>query len=411
MKRLQYCSVDMVLVNHMMNRVGSSPILIIRLGVYSSDPVYWYMKMHDGQKNKYGKLNSYAEIKNIKLQSGCRVKVLVSASCIIFRRINLKNLMINKNMKAIGFLLERTIVGDIDKFHTINLKWDNDFCYVAAVEHKLMNQWLGWLKESNISAKIIMPDVLALPFSLGKFSAVKLSNEWLIRNSQLSGFSISSEILAKILDSKFSSAHINTFSSSGNKAINWQSTQYCDVLRIMAENIDYCNANFLCGKYNHFPGIEMNGLTIFRTVLLCLILSAVVCLNYWFDRYKIARDIDVLNTVSQEFYANIFPVDNENRNNTWHFNDYIEHYRDIESNANFIDLFYMTSPVIDSIDSNVNSVSFNKDARIMSYNISADESNTVELKLKETNNKLNSVVLNQVSNDSGSHDIIFKYAP
>lgn len=71
----------------------------------------------------------------------------------------------------------------------------------------------------------------------------------------------------------------------------------------------------------------------------------------------------------------------------------------------------MTSPVIDSIDSNVNSVSFNKDARIMSYNISVDESNTVELKLKEASNKLNGVVLNQVSNDSNSHDVIFKYAP
>ncbi|WP_050086348.1 type II secretion system protein GspL [Yersinia intermedia] len=395
----------------MMNRAGSSSILIIRLGVYASDPVYWYMKMHDGQKNKHGKLNNHAEIKNIKLQSGCCVKILVSASCIIFRRIDFKNSMINKNMKAIGFLLERTIIGDIDKFHTINLKWDNDFCYVAAVEHKLMNRWLGWLKEANISAKIIMPDVLALPFSLGKFSAFKLSNEWLIRNSQLSGFSISSEILAKILDSKFSLAHVNTFSSSGNDAINWQSTQYCDVLRIMAENIDYCNANFLCGKYNHFSSLEMNGLTIFRTAFLCLILSAAVCLNYWFDRYKIARDIDVLNRVSQEFYANTFPVDNENRNNTGHFNDYIEHYRDIESSANFIDLFYMTSPVIDSIDSNVNSVSFNKDARIMSYNISVDESNTVELKLKEASNKLNGVVLNQVSNDSNSHDVIFKYAP
>lgn len=183
-----------------MNRAGSSSILIIRLGVYASDPVYWYMTMHDGQKNKHGKLNNHADIKNIKLQSGCCVKILVSASCIIFRRINFKNSMINKNMKAIGFLLERTIIGDIDKFHTINLKWDNDFCYVAAVEHKLMNRWLGWLKEANISAKIIMPDVLALPFSLGKFSAVKLNNEWLIRNSQLSGFSISSEILAKILD-------------------------------------------------------------------------------------------------------------------------------------------------------------------------------------------------------------------
>ncbi|CQJ59097.1 Uncharacterised protein [Yersinia intermedia] len=47
----------------------------------------------------------------------------------------------------------------------------------------------------------------------------------------------------------------------------------------------------------------------------------------------------------------------------------------------------------------------------MSYNISVDESNTVELKLKEASNKLNGVVLNQVSNDSNSHDVIFKYAP
>ncbi|MFW5389665.1 type II secretion system protein GspL, partial [Yersinia sp. 2542 StPb PI] len=79
---------------------------------------------HDGKKSRYGKLKSHTEIKNIKFDAKYTVKILVPASYIIFRRIDIKGVATRKNMKVISFLLKKSIVDDIDKFHTINLKCD-----------------------------------------------------------------------------------------------------------------------------------------------------------------------------------------------------------------------------------------------------------------------------------------------
>ncbi|MFW5402741.1 type II secretion system protein GspL, partial [Yersinia sp. 1252 StPb PI] len=62
-----------------MNSVSSQPTLLIRLGNYEHDSVYWYIKSHDGKKSRYGKLKSHTEIKNIKFDAKYTVKILVPA--------------------------------------------------------------------------------------------------------------------------------------------------------------------------------------------------------------------------------------------------------------------------------------------------------------------------------------------
>ncbi|MGP2412474.1 type II secretion system protein GspL [Yersinia sp. 2553 StPb PI] len=394
-----------------MNSVAFRATLLIRLGNYEHDSVYWYIKTHDGKKSSYGKLKSHTEIKNLKLDPKYTVKILVPASCIIFRRIDIKGVATSKNMKVISFLLEESIVDDIDKFHTINLKCDDDFCYVAAVEHQLMNRWIGWLKDADITAKTIVPDVLALPFSLGQWFAVKLDHEWLIRDSEMSGFSICSEILEKIYASRLSSVHKNTFYPASSKAINWQSTQYCDVLRVMAENVAHTDVNLLCGKYNNFFKRIIKCQPIFKPIFLCLLLSIFVCLNYGVDRYKIMKDIDMLNVESTYFYTNFFPVNESDIDDISHFNDYIGHHRDMLSKTSFLDLMHKSGVVIDRFNLHVNSVNFNRDTQMMSYNISTSEPDAIAIELNEGNESLKGVILNKIANGHSTHDIIFNNTP
>ncbi|CNH52037.1 general secretion pathway protein L [Yersinia pekkanenii] len=406
---------------NIMNRDVSQGMLLIRLGSYVSDPIYWYMIMHDGNNSKYGKLENHTELKNISIYFNYKVKVLVSANHIIFRRLDVKNIKIKKNIKTIEFLIEKTIFGNIDNFHIINLKCDGDFCYIAAVECELMNLWLGWLTRANIYAEVMMPDVLTLPFSDGKWSAFKLNNEWLIRKNEMSGFSVSENILEKIYSSGFFSSSMNTFISSNNKKISWPwpTTKYCEVLRIMAKNIEGSDVNFLSGKYNHHKVILVDNNYIFRVICLCLILSTVICLNYLFDKYKIEKDIDVLNHVSQGFYNNFAPENKDHLNKESDFIEYVSNYNVKSLEPDFFSLLYSSGHIFSDMDMDmdmdmdidVNNIYFERDQQTISFNTVTIGSGVKDKVLEGGDEKLKRFNISISSNDDGTHDIVFKFIP
>ncbi|OWF77514.1 hypothetical protein B4900_16380 [Yersinia rohdei] len=148
-----------------------------------TDIIYWHLTSNDGKNEQFGKLNNPSELIDIPMLFNSDVKILVCTSQIIYRRIKLQGNKKINNLKSIRFSFEKTIVSNIDYFHTIILKTDSDCCYVAAVEHKFMQLWLEWLKDAGISTTVMIPDVLTLPFSNGQWTSVKLNNEYLIRNN------------------------------------------------------------------------------------------------------------------------------------------------------------------------------------------------------------------------------------
>jgi general secretion pathway protein L len=398
-------------VGNIVNRSVSQETLIIRLGGYATDPIYWYMNTQDEKNRKYGRMNSYTELKNISLYFNCTVKVLVSTSRVIFRRIDIKNSKIKKNIKSMAYAIEQSIVGDIDDFHIVILKYDGDFCYVAVIEHELMNLWLNGLKNAGISTEAIIPDVLTLPFSSEEGGAVKLDNEWLIRDSEMSGFSIRENLLEKLSLSRFPSIFANAFSFSDDKSINWQSAQYCEALSIMAKNIGDCDVNFISGKYNHHKGRLVTSDYLFKTVCLCLLLSITICLNYWIGKYKIVRDIDMLNLVSTYFYTDFFPVNKEDTNDISDFSDAISNYNGNEFYSNFIGLLHASGNVIDSMDVSVNSIYFEKNNQMITFNITMVGDATIGRELNDIETTSTNFNVVTVNNDNGTYDVMFKYCP
>nr|WP_246585523.1 type II secretion system protein GspL [Yersinia kristensenii] len=220
---------------------------MIRLGNHTSDPIYWYAKIEEGEE--YGRIDHYTELKSISLWFNCDVKVLIPASFVIFRRIRIKNKEILNNKKSLAFSIERSIVSNIEDFHVVILKADSTFCYIAAIEHELMNIWLGWLKDAGISATAMIPDVLTLPFSDGKWFSIKLDNEWIIRNGDMSGFSIKENIFEVLYRSKSLSLPENLLSHHNVQTTDSHSIHYREVLRIMVDNLENNNVNLLRGRY------------------------------------------------------------------------------------------------------------------------------------------------------------------
>ncbi|EKN6046504.1 general secretion pathway protein GspL, partial [Yersinia enterocolitica] len=289
-------------MNNVRNAGLSSKTLIIRLGSYATDPVYWYTEVVDGGHRKSGKLCDHTKLDNIPFLSNYNVKILVSTSYVIFRKIDVIDRKILKSEQSLAFSIEKTIVSNIENFHTVILKSDGNFCYVVAVEHELMSRWLGWLANVGISPTVMIPDVLALPFDDGRCVPVKLGDEWLVRNSEVSGFSVNDDIFKKLCLSTLIFCPENRFSHVYNQASGLHATDYCDVLRIMANNIENNHVNLLTGRYYRHRKKTISSASFFRSVYLFFLLSIVMCLNSWCYKNDILRDIHMLDVTLQGFH-------------------------------------------------------------------------------------------------------------
>ncbi|MCB5303002.1 type II secretion system protein GspL [Yersinia bercovieri] len=396
---------------NILNRSTTQNNLIIRLGSYATDPIYWCMEIQGSEGITHGKLDNHCELIKIAAYEYTRVKVIVSSNRVVFRKVDVKNIKIRNIIKAIAFTIEQSIVGNIDDFHIIILKRDDDFCYVAAVEHSLIKVWLGWLQNAGIYTEIIMPDVLILPFNPGEWYAVNLGNEWLIRDHEFSGFSVQEAVLKKLVLSRFISISKDLFSTSNDKPIDHHLVSYCDVLRIMSENIENCSANFLRGKYAfcHNQGSKSN--YNFKFIWLLFLLSTLICSDYLIENYKIGKSIDALTLMSDDFHNDFFWNNKVGTTEIIDFSYYTYSYNRRVMNFNLISLLHDSSHIINDLDLSINSIYLDNERQTISFNVTTivEESIIGEM-LKKREKDFSTSNLNAVTidNDNGTYDVIFK---
>ncbi|HHA0034104.1 TPA: type II secretion system protein GspL [Yersinia enterocolitica] len=396
-------------MNNVINSGLSSKALIIRLGSHATDPVYWYTEVVDGRQRKSGHLCDHTELDNIPFLLSYNVKILVSASYIIFRKIDKIGRGVLKNEQSLAFSIEKTIVSNIDNFHIVILMSDSNFCYVAAVEHKLMSRWLGWLANVGVSPTVMIPDVLALPFNDGRCFPVKLDDEWLIRNSEVSGFSVNDAIFKKLCLSTLSFCPENRFSNFYRQTSGLNSTDYCEVLRIMANNIENNHINLLTGRYYRHRKKIISHASFFRSVYLFFLLSIVLCLNSWCYKNDILRDIHMLDITLQGFHIK-YPL----------VQQYAAEY-DINTNE---DLYYSDGNIIkpdlifllhglvenfNKLDITIKSIIFTNDKHKANFNVSIINVDGIEQVLNEIYQKNNQLNISKITNKDGTCDIIFDY--
>ncbi|CFR15658.1 general secretion pathway protein L [Yersinia kristensenii] len=378
--------------------------LMIRLVNNTSDPIYWYAKREEGEE--YGKIDHYTELKSISVWFNCDVKILIPASFVIFRRIRIKNKEILNNKKSLAFSIERSIVSNIEDFHVVILKADSTFCYIAAIEHELMNVWLGWLKDAGISATAMIPDVLTLPFSDGKWFSIKLDNEWLIRNGDMSGFSIKEDIFEVLCRSKSLSLPENLLSHPNVQTTDSHSIHYREVLRIMVDNLENNNVNLLSGRYYRHRKKTIHNTPMYRTIHLCFLLSIVMCLNSWFYKIDILRDIHMLNVVLQDFYTQYPPMKKYEEMESINVHESIYHTNMI--GHDFIHFLHVGSEVFGKTDATINSIVFDKNQNKISFNVVVPKGSEIDVELKKVDEKNEGFSIFKTINDNGTRDIIFE---
>lgn len=390
-------------MNDFQDRISPKNKLIIRLGCHADEPIYWYLKLRGRKGFQSGKLNNSRELKDICNLSHCDVTILVSTSFIIYRKVELHKKKIIRNLKYLKFSFEKTIVGNIDNFHTVILKYDKIFCYVAAVEHELMSCWLKWLDNAGISISLMIPDVLTLPFSEDKCSLLKLDSQWLIRNGEYSGFSIKESIFDKlhlVKDKNLSTNRVNYISEQQKKA---HLLNFCDALSIMAENINKDGVNFLSGKYSRYRERKSGLFSSFRTISFGFLLSIGMIFNLLYNKKMVERDIDMLNEISLSFYArypSLKQLDLDSHDLNYYNNS-------LSDDIDFIKILHASSVFIKNLSNPINRINFSHSDGAIVFNLDEVEGGGLENELDELN--VEGVTVSKFTHDDKTYDMVFKY--
>lgn len=396
-------------MNNVKNVDLSSKNLVIRLGNCATDPIYWYAELPGDEHGQSGRLCDHTELGNIPQLSKYNIKLLVSTSYIIFRKIEIIDRKILKNEQSLAFSIEKTIVSNIENFHTVILKSDSDFCHVVAVEHELMSRWLGWLANVGVSPILLIPDVLALPFNDERCFPVRLDDEWLIRSSEASGFSVNDAIFKSLCSSTSLSYPKNRLSHFYSQTSRLHSTDYCDVLRIMANNIENNHANLLTGRYYRHRKKAISNVSLVRSIYWFFLLSIMMCFNSWYCKNDILRDIHMLNIALQDFHTH-YPLVQEyiDENGTIISSDFFSSYEN-EVKPDLISLLYSMVENFSNLDVAINSISFSNSEKKNSFNINITDIDEIDQVLNNINKKDHQLKISKITNKDGTCDIIFEY--
>lgn len=360
-------------MSNIIDDVKSKFVLVIRLGSSEDEPIYWYAESYDKKIVKYGKINRPADLGEIAFYANGICTVLLPANEIIFRNIKINSIKMMRSLKSVSFSIEQSIFGDIDDFHIVILKRDKVSCHIAAIEHELMGRWLHWLKNAGIPVCKMIPDVLTLPFFNGEWSAIKIDDNWLVRNNEMSGFLVNSGFLEKIVMIESPTITINTFSPPDIKNINWISTNYSEPLLVMTKNLADNNINLLTGKYRFSEKITIDNSVFFKIASWFLFLFLVMFLESWYHGNQIVNNIDTLREVSQKFYDDFLPKKYGKNDVNTNFNNYIS---DIENENNRLDFIHLLNEITNHIDEmylDVSSLHFSHEENKISIVIEGDD--------------------------------------
>lgn len=397
-------------MNNIKTVAPSSQTLVIRLGNYATDPIYWYAEVVGDENIKIGRICNYTELLDIPFILNHNVKILVSTSSVIFRKIEIIDKRILKNEQSLAFSIEKTIVSNIENFHIVILKSDSDFCHVVAVEHELMSRWLGWLANIGVSPTLLIPDVLALPFHDEICFPMRLDDEWLIRSGEVSGFSVNDAIFKSLCScSSTSLSYPNRLSHFYSQTSHIHLTGYCDVLRIMANNIENSHANLLTGRYYRHRKKMISNASLVRSIYWFFLLSIMMCFNSWSYKNDILRDIHMLNVALQDFHTH-YPLVQE----------YIDEKKIIISGGfysshdnivkpDLISLLYGIVEKFSNLDIDINSIHFANVENEIHFNINILDRDGVGLVLNNMDKNDHKLKISKIINNDGTCDIIFKY--
>lgn len=180
--------------------------LLIRLKNQDHDaPLFeWITVFDDGSTRVSTSTDSSEELVKL-VDAAQQIIVLAPSERILITHVKLPKLSPARLAKAIPFALEDQIIEDAAKLHfAVNNSQRGETSSVAVIEKETMRIWQSALTakfhHQARKFKVLMPDVLALPWRNGTYHILVDHDLAMVRTGQCSGFTIETDSLFQILN-------------------------------------------------------------------------------------------------------------------------------------------------------------------------------------------------------------------
>ncbi len=114
--------------------------------------------------------------------------LLVPGEQVLITQVELPIRQMAKLRKAVPFALEEQLASDVDELHFALGPAQGDVRGVVVVDNSLMNEWTVELAELGVMPRVIVPDVLTLPWHEDEWSILIDGNRALVRTGPVRGF-------------------------------------------------------------------------------------------------------------------------------------------------------------------------------------------------------------------------------
>tara|TARA_R110002126_G_scaffold43555_23_gene124953 strand:+ start:519 stop:1709 length:1191 start_codon:yes stop_codon:yes gene_type:complete len=160
--------------------------LIIRLGSQAGQTVSWLVwASHSNDVIASGEVANAAELVQLAERLGNRPAiVLVPASDVVLKKINLPTRPTRQILQALPYMLEEEQAEDIDQLWlALGALEQDDGQYmqqVAVVQRERMDNWLNWVRDAGFNVVRMLPDALLLPDNPLP-ACIELNQQWLLK--------------------------------------------------------------------------------------------------------------------------------------------------------------------------------------------------------------------------------------
>ena len=159
-----------------------SEILYIRLGSQAQDKLTWLViNTVEQEIIASGELANAEQLSDLTEKAAQRlVKVFVPGCDVVLKRLAVPTKSQRAMRSAVPYMLEDELAQDVDDLFFAYAKMHEESrehnCFVAIVQREQMQMWQSWLATANISASTLQPDMLAMPYIEGQWSAIALDD-------------------------------------------------------------------------------------------------------------------------------------------------------------------------------------------------------------------------------------------
>jgi len=262
-------------------------ILYIRLGSQIQDEISWLVfNTVEQEIIASGELTNAEQLGDLTDKAQQRlVKVFVPGCDVLLKRLVVPTKSQRAMRSAVPYMLEDELAQDVDDlfFAYANISNDkSDYnCFVAVTQRAQMLLWQSWLADANIQATTLQPDVLAMPFVDGQWSALSLhlsndstgassnKTQIVVRQGEWQGFTLDSEAwqftLKNNIPSEESAITINAYSdlphlneTASQNALTIIKAEEELPLALFAQHCQRSAFNLLQGEFKVIEGRSKN---------------------------------------------------------------------------------------------------------------------------------------------------------